>query len=334
MQIRPVDLSDDDLMARLRDVEAASKRVGRPWADPESARAFTLDHRHVDAGEDHELWAAWDGDRPIGLAQLWFPLHDNTDKLQADVQVHPDSRRRGAGSALVEQVVRRAQERGRAEVLGEVLAPLDSTPSHPYRRFAARHGFSEASQDSMRHLALPVADTLLDELEARARPRWEGDYRLRTYHGAVPEPLQLSLCHTENQLATDAPAGTVEFEAESLTPERYRGQLDLFAQMGRERYTTVALDGDDQVIAYTDLTIGSGTRTMVWQWGTLVRREHRGHSLGLAVKVANLRRLQAEHPERALVITGNADVNRHMVAINEALGFRPAEVCPQLQRRL
>ncbi|GAB3590494.1 GNAT family N-acetyltransferase [Angustibacter peucedani] len=329
-----VDLSDDGLLAQLHAVEAASKAVDRPWYDPEAASAFAAEQRYADPGEDHLLWAAWRDGRPVALAHEWLPLTDNVDKAYVDVLVDPASRRRGVGSALVEHVVEHVRSRGRTEVLSELLVPLGSGSAHPYRRFAVRHGFVEASLDSMRHLALPVADALLDELCERARPAWEGRYRLQTYVGGVPEPLQASLCDTENQLAVDAPAGTVEYEPESLTPERYREHLQVAKSMGRERFTTVAVDGDDQVVAYTDLVVGAGTRTNVWQWGTLVRAAHRGHRLGLAVKVENLRRLQAAHPERTLVTTGNADVNAHMLAINEALGFRLAEQCPQLQRRL
>jgi hypothetical protein len=73
---------------------------------------------------------------------------------------------------------------------------------------------------------------------------------------------------------------------------------------------------------------------MAWQWGTLVHREHRGHRLGMAVKVENLRRLQADHPERRRVVTGNDDTNSWMVSINEDLGFRIVELCPAYQRHL
>ncbi len=329
-----VDLADDALLRQLFEVEAASKRAGRPWHDPESGAAFAADQRFVDPGEDHLLWAAWWDGQPVGLAHGWFPVTDNVDKAYCLVEVEPQARGRGLGTALLETVLDEVRRRGRREVLSELLVPLDAGADHPYRRFAERHGFAEASRDSMRHLALPVAAARLDGLEAQARQAWSGRYRLETYVGGVPEHLQASLCDTENQLAVDAPGGTVEYEPESLTPERYRERLRLFADMGRERITTVAVDGDDQVVAYTDLVVGSGTRTSVWQWGTLVRREHRGHRLGLAVKVENLRHLQAAHPERTVVMTGNADVNEHMLAINEALGFRLAEACPQLQRRL
>lgn len=332
--VQRVDVTDDALLHQLHAVEAASWSAGRPWHDPESPEAFAADQRFVDPGQEHLLWAAWVDGRPVGLAHCWFPMTDNVDKAYCTVEVEPQARGRGLGTALLETVLDEIRGRARAEVLSELLVPLDAGDHHPYRRFADRHGFAVASSDSMRHLALPVDPALLDDLEARAQASWAGRYHLETYVGGVPEHLQPSLCDTENQLAVDAPAGAVEFEPESLTPERYRERMRLFNGMGRERFTTVAVDAEGQVVAYTDLVVGAGTRTSVGQWGTLVRREHRGHRLGLAVKVENLRRLQAAHPERTVVMTGNADVNAHMLAINEALGFRLVEACPQLQRRL
>jgi hypothetical protein len=52
-----------------------------------------------------------------------------------------------------------------------------------------------------------------------------------------------------------------------------------------------------------------------------VLREHRGHRLGLAVKLANLDSLEASFPGVALVVTGNAQENAPMIAVNEMLGF-------------
>jgi hypothetical protein len=44
----------------------------------------------------------------------------------------------------------------------------------------------------------------------------------------------------------------------------------------------------------------------------------------MLVKIHNLRRLLAEYPAVERVITFNAAENDHMLAINIALGFRPA----------
>jgi GNAT superfamily N-acetyltransferase len=62
-----------------------------------------------------------------------------------------------------------------------------------------------------------------------------------------------------------------------------------------------------------------------YQWDTLVLPEHRGHRLGLALKVANLARMQAGHPDRTELHTFNAEDNPPMAAVNDALGFRAVE---------
>jgi GNAT superfamily N-acetyltransferase len=259
-------------------------------------------------------------------------MTDNTSIVWLDVQVDPAHRRRGAGSALVERVVARAREEGRRTVVTDLLVPPDSD-GHPYRAFAERYDFQLSNTEIIRHLQLPVDDELLTRHADAARPRWEGDYRIESYVGGVPEHLQESLCAVMNQLAVDAPTGDIEFEEESFTPARYQEHLELFREQGRVRLTTVAVhEATGDVVAYTDLILPSGAPTVVWQWGTLVHRDHRGRRLGMAVKIENLRRLQAEHPERGRIQTANDDTNSWMVSVNEDLGFRIVELCPAYHR--
>jgi hypothetical protein len=61
---------------------------------------------------------------------------------------------------------------------------------------------------------------------------------------------------------------------------------------------------------------------------------HRGHRLGLAVKLAGHRALRAEVPDCQAVVTSNADVNQRMNAINEALGYRQLETLLEYHRTL
>ena len=54
---------------------------------------------------------------------------------------------------------------------------------------------------------------------------------------------------------------------------------------------------------------------------TAVDPAHRGHRLGLLIKVDMLELLAGREPQVRFVQTWNGETNAHMVAINEALGF-------------
>ena len=109
-----------------------------------------------------------------------------------------------------------------------------------------------------------------------------------------------------------------------------RGQHQDLVAGPQDRVAT----GDHEVVAYTDLIVKADPADRVQQWGTLVHRDHRGHRLGTAVKVANLRALQERFPDRTEVVTSNAEVNQYMVDINDRLGFRAVAVLPCFRRVL
>ena len=325
-QVRLVDLHDDADCRAAWTALIASRTDQRPWDDSDGFEQTLAEWRYEDPSERTERWVVEADGLIVGVATLYVSLDDNTDKIWAEVDVHPDHRRRGAGTALAQLLERRGRELGRPELIVEVYLPPVDADEHPFERFAASQGFVAESTDNVRILDLPVPDALLDRLEASARERWAGAYRLETHTDGLPDELVEGYCRVSNLLNVDAPTGAVDFEAETLTPERYRGYLDLERRQGRRRLTTIALEeATGEVVAYTDLVLPSGAPTKTWQWGTLVDRAHRGHRLGMAVKVANLGELQRAHPERRTVATGNDATNSYMVGINEELGFRVVE---------
>jgi RimJ/RimL family protein N-acetyltransferase len=63
-------------------------------------------------------------------------------------------------------------------------------------------------------------------------------------------------------------------------------------------------------------------------------REHRGHGLGFAMKLANLFAMLEQHPGVRRINTWNAEDNGPMIAVNEDMGFRVEARATDWRRRI
>lgn len=333
MDIRQVDVFDDTEIERFHEVTERADAFERPHHSGWSLEEAKLEFRRQDPSERAEAWAAYDKGTLVGGLSLWFPLLDNLDKCWGSLGVDPDHRGRGIGAALVAQIVTRLEQEGRTTMVIESAYPFERRHNHPHRRFAEANGFTVAIDEIRRILPLPVDPAFLQTLAAEVAPH-HTDYRIASFVDSLPDELIASYCALSNQLGVDAPTGDVDFEAESMTPELWREHVAKENEMGRTRLSTLAIDGAGTVVAYTDLILPPEPNVDVWQWGTLVHREHRGHRLGTAVKVRNLQQLAAAHSKRLRVLTCNAETNHHMVDINVRLGFEAIEVAPMFELRI
>ena len=333
MEIRQIDVHDDALLTRFHQICERAELFERPWEIMWSFEEMSTNFRDKDEGELNEAYAAFDGDAMVGAAFAFYFLLDNTDKAYALVYVEPEMRRRGIGSALVDFVAERCGEHGRTTLTGESSYSFDRRDDHPTLLWARKNGFEVANIEIHRMLELPMETGVLQTMAAECAPH-HVDYRIETFANDIPEAHLESYCYLLNQLAVDSPQGDFDWEAEAVTPEIFLQRTERMKSVGRQRYSTLGIDTDGVVVAHTDLVLPAATPEKVLQWGTLVRRDHRGHHLGAAVKVANLLALQADHPERSEVHTTNAEVNESMVGINDRLGFKPVAVCPGFQRKL
>jgi GNAT superfamily N-acetyltransferase len=303
---------------------------------PEHAPFFSQREAQVifsggDPSEQVTAYAGFVGDTMHGTGFMSMPLLDNLDKASVYVAVPPARRRRGIGAAMLGDLVDRAAGAGRTTILSECHVPAHLVESHGSRRFAERNGFTHANTEIRRELRLPVPDETLSAWAAEASPHHAG-YTVATYVDDVPQELVSSLCHVRNQLGLDAPTGDIDHEEEAITPDAFLQRQARQREMGLTTYWTLATDLDGETVAFTALGVPIDPPDCVYQGGTVVLRDHRGHRLGLAVKAANLAALQADHPERVRVSTQNAETNAPMVAINEKMGFRAVEVLLEFQR--
>jgi GNAT superfamily N-acetyltransferase len=336
-EIAQVDPADDAAFAAWHHVYDVSARhelgeVASPW-QLEELRAM------MQGGGTHSWSGAWsavvDG-VTVGAGWLRTPLLDNLELAELDVHVLPGHRRRGTGSALLARLEDEARSRGRRVLTGLSSWPYDAGPAGEGAAgpgFARARGYELALSEVQRELRLPVADDLLTELAADAA-RAHPAYTLRSWSGPVPDDLLQGWAEITSTLVTEAPTGELELEPEAVSTDAVREREDTLARQGRTKYNTVALSSSGEVVAYSDLATTVHEAGRAYQWGTLVRREHRGHRLGVAVKVANLRLLQGERPDVTRLTTYNAEVNSHMIAVNEALGFQPVARLGDFQKKL
>ncbi len=341
--ISDVDPSDPAAFERFYDVYAAASRYG---PQGEYATVWQLDEVRVAMADPDERmfrigWAGSVEDRVVVTGWMQASTVDNTDLANVLVCCAPPDRGHGYAAAMLAHVEDQARARGRERLLTEVTWPyeagVDGTGSEELA-WARRQGFELGLVDVQRRLPVPAPAEQLDALAAEAAAHHQG-YELRSFTGPVPDELAEGWVALDATLMTEAPMGDIEREAETADVAGLRALEAMIAKQGRVKVNTVALappddSGERELVAYTDIAVTVHESDRAYQWGTLVRSDHRGHRLGLAVKVANLRLLQETHPEVTTVVTYNADVNAPMVAVNEQLGFRPVQWMGELQKRI
>ena len=271
-----------------------------------------------------EVWVA-EAEVPGRLAgwyQLRLPDRENLDRAGLNLFVHPASRRAGLGRALLRHAAMRAAENGRSTLRGSVLRGT------PGAAFADRVGAVPGLVDARRVLAVDAIPAgHIAALRAGAA-RAAAGYSLVSWHGRTPDQYQAGFAEVLNA-ANDMPHDPGQ-EEEVWDAGRVR-EYDEERELRRRNVYTVAAvhDASGEVAAITDLDADMDSPRWGYQMLTAVTRPHRGHRLGLLVKTAMLEWLAEAEPQLKRIITGNAAVNQHMIAINDQLGFRVLEPAGQ-----
>ncbi|MBM7785901.1 GNAT family N-acetyltransferase [Tenggerimyces flavus] len=331
--VRSVDPHDDAAFRAWYDALAAGIEADRTdptgWTYPE----ITVAYRHPDPSIRRTPFAAYDDDgRCVGAAFASLPQKENLQRANLNVGVPPEHRRKGIGSALLAALIEHGLADGRTTMLAGVDVPVD-VEDWPGVAFATKHGFSLALMEVRRQQPLPAPAERLDALAAKADER-SGDYKIVSWNGACPDEYAEQYAHLKALLDTEAPTGDVHWDVPDWDVQRLRDEEEVATLQGRTLFSTIAIAPDGTVAAHTQAAVTKHDPTRAYQWDTLVLAEHRGHRLGLAVKIANVRALQTAHPDVTRMDTWNAEVNGPMVAVNEELGYRIVEYSHEYQRNL
>lgn len=320
MELTRVPVEDDEAMARWYAVTVAADTHDSPDAPKMTLPEIVATARNDEGIEDQQFWVGEVEGEAAGAYRLRMPLRDNLEHADLRLVVHPAFRGQGHGRTLVEHAVAQVRGLGRSRVLSEVV---ESGPTGARSAgFARAAGFRRALAEAHRVLDLSSIDRArLSQLEKEAYAAAEG-YELVGWTGRVPDELVEDYAALAARMSTDAPMDDLSIEPEVWDADRVRTTDDLLAAQGRTMVATAARHvGTGRLVAYSTTGVTRHDPDNVYQWDTLVRRDHRGHRLGMLVKVANLWRLLEVAPEARTLHTWNAESNAHMIAINEAMGF-------------
>jgi GNAT superfamily N-acetyltransferase len=330
--MEPVSVRPDDeaVFAEAYAVRRSAHRVDNPGLPD-----LTMPELLIFAQGSHLIreqnWLWRDNGQAVGISRLRFYLRENLDAAELFLAVGPSFRRAGRGRTILEHALDQVRAAGRSIVWSEVDRPLTGDPDRP-GRFLAAAGFRPALTEWHRVLDVRAVDLhhvtrLRDEAAAAA----EG-YEIVGWTGRCPDDLAGEYAALNARMITDAPQGDLHIEPQTWDVDRVRYREDLAGRMGHTVIATVArAAGGGPLVAYTDMATTEHDPANAYQWDTLVEPSHRGHRLGMLVKSANLLRLLAEAPAARQVHTWNADSNTHMVAINDALGFRAVQQTTEYQ---
>lgn len=324
-----IDPADEASVRRHWEIGRAAEVASRPYDFSSPWETAWLTYQSGRDDIRFVLLGAFDGDTMVGAARTDLNLLDNLHSASCSVSVDPDHQRTGIGRALEAACVETARGNGRRLLMAEAYA-LPGQDSAGLL-FARAVGYVAGLEDGMKVVDLIETEPTWAELEERAKKR-SGDYRVITWVDQVPDELVDDFCTLNEAFIGEAPMGDLEIEPERWDRERVEQREARNLRTGRHDLVGAALAPDGTMVALTEVMVNEWVTTRGFQSGTLVDRHHRGHHLGLAVKLANHRQVRAAYPDLRLLLTGNAGVNAPMNAVNEALGYREVERCVEMQR--
>lgn len=332
----PARIEDADAADFIATVDVRNAVEAEVWGSDEGTwTAAELLPGWQSEHEPHRLFGVRVDGRVVARAMFETRLGEAADTAWVVVQVLPEYRRRGIGTALADRVEAIAAESRVRKLIvytpsgdapGERLVPPTGYGSVPAGnaevRFLLARGYRLEQVARASRLALPVPAAELERHLAAATAKAGAEYRVERWAGLTPDARLGDMAHLITRMVTDAPSAGLEEPADPWTAERVHEE-ELREQASPTTVLTAAVEHvpSGRLAGYTQLYVPRESHRPVTQGDTLVLREHRGHRLGMVLKIANLLHLEQERPGHPSVLTFNAEENRPMLDVNEAVGF-------------
>lgn len=313
-RIDPRDL-DLDTAEQMAEVGYAIQKADGVRATTPSGPTRLKQYQHGSDGTPAGgIWLARDEGGLVAMASAQFPWRENTDVAGVSGGVHPDHRRRGIGRTLLDRVRSDAAEAGRTKIYSGTMQGTDG------ERAMAALGFDTIHTYAISHLDLHGGDRARwDRLHTDAAAA-SADYDMVRVVGETPED-QVEDVVALFAAINDAPMTDPDAEPDVWDADRVRAYDRAMAARRQTVYRVMARHRATGAWAgHTVLCVDEFDPAVGHQEDTSVVDAHRGHRLGLRLKIEMLRWVADERPEMRSTETWNSVENHHMLAVNELLG--------------
>ncbi len=345
----PACSADADAADFVTSVELRNRvyREGTGSSDEDMTPAELLPINRPSPTKRRLLWLARVDGVPVARINLDLPLETGATSADAEILVTRDAWAQGVGTAalaLLEEETRRA---GRTSLIGECEHPhspgatrVASPTGHGSvardhaALFLERRGFALEQVERKSAFDMTAPSAAIERLRDEAAIAAHG-YHTISWTDAAPAAALTGLARLKQRMSTDAPGAGLDVAEEVWTPERVRDMEDRRRAAGLVQQVVAAVHATSgELVGFTELVRPVDPTAATTQADTLVLREHRGHRLGLLLKATGLISWRRASPSTPRVLTWNAEENRPMLAINEALGFTPVGAVGVWQKRL
>jgi GNAT superfamily N-acetyltransferase len=272
--------------------------------------------RHRDKTWDHGKYfkfrlVAEDSGRVVGYGHVnhmrWAFV---PTKYRIDINVLPEDRGRGHGTALYDGLAAAVIERG-----GRALAAAVKESRTDGVRFVTKRGYREVKRDWESRLFVKGFDCeqfkTADDRVARQGIRIVtlADEMQRD-RDALHKAFELNEDCRMDIPSVDPPTRNTFDEFRRDDVDAPNALLDAFF---------IAIDKEARYVGFSNLFRSLDDPTFLWQGITGVRRDARGKGIALALKLQTVRYAIARGSEH--IKTWNDVHNKRMLSINEAMGF-------------
>jgi GNAT superfamily N-acetyltransferase len=322
---------DEELLHQWYDAMRAALTDGFPYpiylAYPSVRQAFVDPPPH----SHRRLLAAVEADHVVGGVEIVLETEVNRRRAELELGVVPTSRRRGIGGRLFDAAVRVCEEEGRSLYGSELTVPADAAETAGALKFARDRGFRAVHREDHLVLSVPIDDDRLTELTTAAATG-RNAYRIRIWTDRCPDDLVPAFLRLREQMDSDVPIGDITLEYRAWTEERLRSSEERLARNYDAITAAAEHRASGELVGYSYLLVPREQPEILWQDDTLVMPEHRGHRLGLALKLATYEKLRHDHPNRSVVHTWTEPNNAAMLRTNRQFGYRNADLMVEVER--